>query len=333
MGPHVNAYTSFDETVYMFQVPTDKPGIVDKGLQALADVGGGLTLDPKEIDKERGVVIEEWRGGLGAAARIRDQQIPVLFYKSKYAERLPIGKPEVLKSFTREQLASFYVRWYRPDRMALVIVGDIDPAQMERQVQTMFGSFKKPATAAPARAYEIPLPPEMLVKTATDPEATQSSISIVRRRTTGKDQRVCRLPPRPDAAAGRADGERALRRVVAKKEAQFLGASADDSTLGPGVSIFTLGATVEEGKLAQALAALQIESNRVAKHGFGAAELDRAKKWMLASYERAYSERDKSESGGFAAEYRRSFSERRTGPRHRIRISPGAVAGAVDCRC
>ena len=303
LGPHVNAYTSFDETVYMFQVPTDKPGIVDKGLQALADVGGGLTLDPKEIDKERGVVIEEWRGGLGAAARIRDQQIPVLFYKSKYAERLPIGKPEVLKSFTREQLRSFYVRWYRPDRMALVIVGDIDPAQMERQVKTMFGSFKKPATAAPARAYEIPLPPEMLVKTATDPEATQSSISIVRRRTTGKDERV-------------ADYRRSLTQQLVeqmvnerfdelsrKKEAQFLGASADDSTLGPGVSIFTLGATVEEGKLAQALAALQIESNRVAKHGFGAAELDRAKKWMLASYERAYSERDKSESGGFATEY------------------------------
>src|SRR5688572_3037699 len=169
LGPHVNAQTGFDDTIYMFQLPTDKPGIVDKGLQALADVGGGLTLDPKEIDKERGVVIEEWRGGLGASARIRDQQIPVLFYKSKYADRLPIGKPEVLKSFTREQLRSFYVRWYRPDRMALVIVGDIDPAQMESQVKTMFGSFKKPATAAPERAYAIPLPAEMLVKVATDP--------------------------------------------------------------------------------------------------------------------------------------------------------------------
>ena len=138
MGPHVNAYTSFDETVYMFQVPTDKQGIVEKGLQALADVGGGLTLDPKEIDKERGVVIEEWRGGLGAAARIRDQQIPVLFYKSKYAERLPIGKPEVLKTFSPEHLRAFYTRWYRPDRMALVVVGDIDPAQIESQIRTLF---------------------------------------------------------------------------------------------------------------------------------------------------------------------------------------------------
>src|SRR5215207_10175400 len=99
MGPHVNAYTSFDETVYMFQLPTDKEGLVEKGMQALADFAGGMTLDPVEIDKERGVVVEEWRGGLGAGSRIRDQQIPVLFYESKYAERLPIGKPEILKAF------------------------------------------------------------------------------------------------------------------------------------------------------------------------------------------------------------------------------------------
>ena len=102
LGPHVNAQTGFDDTIYMFQLPTDKAGIVEKGMQALADFAGGMTLDPKEIDKERGVVIEEWRGGLGAGSRLRDQQIPVLFAKSKYAERLPIGKPEILKIVSRQ---------------------------------------------------------------------------------------------------------------------------------------------------------------------------------------------------------------------------------------
>ena len=101
LGPHVNAQTGFDDTIYMFQLPTDRPEIVEKGMQALADFAGGMTLDPKEIDKERGVVLEEWRGGLGAGSRLRDQQIPVLFFKSKYAERLPIGKPEILKSVSR----------------------------------------------------------------------------------------------------------------------------------------------------------------------------------------------------------------------------------------
>src|SRR4029450_659253 len=117
MGPHVNASTSFDETIYMFQLPTDKEGIVEKGMQALSDFAGGMTLDPKEIDKERGVVIEEWRGGLGAGARLRDQHIPVLYYQSKYAERLPIGKPEILKSFTPDRLKAFYTKWYRAERL------------------------------------------------------------------------------------------------------------------------------------------------------------------------------------------------------------------------
>src|SRR2546425_4726658 len=97
LGPHVNAYTSFDETVYMFELPTDRPDVVSQGLMALADFGGGLTLDPAEIDKERGVVIEEWRLGLGAGSRVRDKQFPVLFFNSRYAERLPIGKPEIIR--------------------------------------------------------------------------------------------------------------------------------------------------------------------------------------------------------------------------------------------
>src|SRR4051795_9215777 len=108
LGPHVNAYTSFDETVYMLDLPSDKPDIVNKGVTAMADFAGGLTLDPAEIDKERGVVIEEWRGGLGAGSRIRDKQIPVLYYHSRYAERLPIGKPEILRTFTPDRLRSFY---------------------------------------------------------------------------------------------------------------------------------------------------------------------------------------------------------------------------------
>src|SRR5688572_22475410 len=128
LGPHVNAQTGFDDTIYMFQLPTDRPEIVEKGMQALADFAGGMTLDPKEIDKERGVVLEEWRGGLGAGSRLRDQQIPVLFYQSKYAERLPIGKPEILKSFPPAELRAFYTKWYRPDRMAVVAVGDLDTA-------------------------------------------------------------------------------------------------------------------------------------------------------------------------------------------------------------
>src|SRR5580692_5341647 len=139
LGPHVNAYTSFNETVYMLELPTDKPEIVANGLTALADFAGGLTLDPVEVDKERGVVIEEWRGGLGAGSRVRDQQIPVLYLNSRYALRLPIGKPDIIRTAPAARLRAFYDTWYRPERMAVVAVGDIDTQQIESAIRTSFG--------------------------------------------------------------------------------------------------------------------------------------------------------------------------------------------------
>src|SRR5436190_20232561 len=142
LGPHVNAYTSFDETVYMLDLPTDKPDIVARGLTALADFAGGLTLDAQEVDKERGVVIEEWRGGLGANSRVRDKQIPVLYYQSRYAERLPIGKPDVIRTAPVERLRAFYDTWYRPERMAVIAVGDVEPQQIEDAIKSTFGAVK-----------------------------------------------------------------------------------------------------------------------------------------------------------------------------------------------
>lgn len=314
MGPHVNAYTSFDETVYQFQVPTDREGLVTRGLQALSDIGSHLTLDPREIEKERGVVIEEWRGGLGAAARLRDQQIPVLYHGSKYAERLPIGKPEVLKSFTPATLRAFYDRWYRPDRMALVVVGDIDPAAIEAQVREMFGALDAPKGAAPERTYEVPVHTEPLVVVATDSEATQSSVSILRKRPRAGEGTVADYRRNlVEQMVYQMLNER-FDELSRKRDAAFLGAGAYESALSPTVSAFALGASVEEGRIPEALAALEIETNRVQQHGFGPAELERAKKWWLASYERAYNERDKSESGGYAQEYVSHFLQGEPAP-------------------
>jgi zinc protease len=335
MGPHVNAYTSFDETVYMFQLPTDKPGVVEKGVQALADFAGGMTLDPKEIDKERGVVIEEWRGGLGAASRLRDQQIPVLYYKSKYAERLPIGKPEILKSFKPERLRGFYTTWYRPDRMAVIAVGDIDPAQIEGLIKTEFAPLAKPSTAAPERVYDVPLNDETLVKVATDPEAQQSSVSVVRKRPREAQGAVGDY--RRDVVhrlAFQMMNER-FDELSRKPEAQFLGAGAYESGLSPTTGTVTLGASVQEGKITQGLSALVLEANRVSKHGFGPSEFDRAKKWMLASYERAYAERDKTESSSYTQEYVNHFLEGEPSPgiEYEIdllkRLLPGITAAEV----
>src|SRR6478736_9561415 len=142
LGPHVNAQTGFDETIYMLDLPTDQGDVVAKGLTALADFAGGLTFDPKEVEKERGVVIEEWRGGLGAGSRIRDKQIPILFAQSRYAERLPIGKPDIIRAAPPARLRAYYDTWYRPERMAVVVAGDIDPAAMEASIRAAFGGLR-----------------------------------------------------------------------------------------------------------------------------------------------------------------------------------------------
>src|SRR5690242_8273116 len=140
-SPHVNASTSFDETIYMLEIPTDRPGYVDKGMTVLQDFAGGISLLPAEIEKERGVVMEEWRGRLGAGSRLTDKQLPVIFQGSRYAERLPIGLPEILQKAPRERLLAFYQKWYRPDHMAVVIVGDVPAAEAEKMVIAHFSGI------------------------------------------------------------------------------------------------------------------------------------------------------------------------------------------------
>jgi zinc protease len=314
LGPHVNAQTGFDDTIYMFQLPTDRPEIVEKGMQALADFAGGMTLDSKEIEKERGVVIEEWRGGLGAGSRLRDQQIPVLFHQSKYAERLPIGKPEILKSFPPDELRRFYTKWYRPDRMAVVAVGDMDPAALEGLIKKEFGALAKPTTPAPERSYPVPLPKEVLVKMATDAEATQSSVSIVRKRPSERQDRVTDYRRSlVNSLASEMINER-FDEISRKADAPFLSAAAYSGSLSPTVDTFTLGASVQDGKIEPGLVALEVEANRVEQHGFGAGELDRARKWTVASYDRAFAEREKSESGSYVQEYVNNFLEGEPSP-------------------
>src|SRR3982751_6644257 len=194
LGPHGNASTGFEETIYMLDLPSDKPEIVGKGFTAFADFAGGLTLDPKEIDKERGVVIEEWRGGLGASSRIRDKQIPVLFYQSRYAERLPIGKPDILRSFAPARLRAFYDTFYRPEKMAVVAVGDMELDKLEAMVKASFGPVKARSAAPPERNVTVPLHKETLVSVVTDNEITQSSVSLLGKRARPGSSTVADYP-------------------------------------------------------------------------------------------------------------------------------------------
>ncbi|MCC7125667.1 MAG: insulinase family protein [Acidobacteria bacterium] len=308
-GPHVNASTSFDETIYMLDVPTDRDGYVDRGLLALADFASGISLLPAEVDKERGVVLEEWRGRLGASSRITDKQLPVLLQGSRYAERLPIGTPEIIQNAPRERLAAFYRDWYRPDRMAVVVVGDIDVDAAEAQVRTRFGGIA--ARTAPAATVDRAIPPhaETLYTVATDPEAQGWTVTLAfKGRAT--DQRT--VADYRASLVRQLIGEMInprLREIARRPNAPFLGAEAGVDTFGRTLQLFEVGAAVPENGLAAGLEAIVIETRRVQQHGFSAAELDRARRSLLAAYERAHNERGTTESQSYAGEYVRHFLE------------------------
>ncbi|MGE0816035.1 MAG: M16 family metallopeptidase [Vicinamibacterales bacterium] len=306
-GPHVNASTSFDETIYMLEVPTDRDGYVAKGLLALRDFAGGALLTTEEIDKERGVVIEEWRGRLGASSRITDQQLPVLFANSRYADRLPIGLPETLRTFPPERLRAFYKTWYRADRMAVVVAGDVGLDEAERLVRTTFGDMPTPGAPPPPVDRRVPAHAQPLEKMVVDAEAQQWSVTAAFKRT-----------PEPEGTAGayRASVVRSLAsqmlnarlaEVARRADAPFLAADSGTSSIGRNLAIYELSAQVTAGKTAEGLDAVIREARRAAQFGFSPAEVDRAKRSVLADYERAYNERGNSESPSLANELVRHF--------------------------
>ena len=303
LGPHVNAYTSFDETVYMLDLPSDNTDAVAKGLLALSDDAGGLLFDKTEVDKERPVVIEEWRLGLGASSRVRDKQFPVLFWHSRYAERLPIGKPDIVRNAPVERLRAFYDTWYRPDHMAVIAVGDIDGAKMEQDIRTTFSPLTARAPAAPEPDRSVPINDQMLVNVTTDPELTRSSVQMLRKRPRDGDDTVGDY--RRDLVQRTVDHmiDERFDEIGRRPDARFLSAGAGNDSLSRTVDAFVMAASVQDGTIADGLNALTVEAKRLRDFGFSDSEMDRAKKWMAAFYERAYKERDKNESPSFAQEY------------------------------
>lgn len=306
-GSDANAYTSFDETVYRLDVPTDRDTLLDRGLLALADFAGRATLSDTEIQKERGVVLEEWRLGRGAEERITRKQYPVLYHGSRYADRLPIGLPKVIEKTPAARLRDFYRTWYTPERMAVVIVGDIDPARMDSLLRVHFGDLK-PAAHAPARPrFDIPLHRETLVSVATDKELTLSGVTLYFKRPLRTTRTVGDF--RADLIGGlyAAMLNARLAEVSRRADTPFLWAGASPTTLGRTLEAWFVYATVQDGGIEKALTVLLEETARVRQHGFLASELERARENQRSADERAWAERDKSESPDFARAYVRGF--------------------------
>ena len=314
LGPDVNAYTSFDETVYMLRLPTDKPELLKKAFQILEDWAHNVTFDPAEIDKERGVVIEEWRGTRGAGARMQDKQFPILLKGSRYAERLPIGKKEILEGFKHDRLTKFYADWYRPELMAIVAVGDFDKTVVEGLIKEHFSSI--PATRVPRLrpAYKVPDHPGTLYAIATDKEASGTNVGVFnkfpgRDRTTVGSYRQ-RIVER--LYGGMLSAR--LAELAQKPDPPFLFAGAGRGVFVKSMETATLSATVKEDGIDRGLGVLFTETERVARFGFTAAEIERQKRNVLRNYERLLVEKDTRDSAILAAEYIRNFTTDETIP-------------------
>lgn len=303
-GADLNASTGFDETIYILPIPTDTARIVDQAFTILEDWAHGQVFDSAEVTNERGVVREEWRLGKGAGDRMLHQWLPIALKGSLYADRLPIGNEESIMSATPARLRSYYKTWYRPDLQAVIAVGDFDPAAIEAQIKKHFAGIPKPVNP-PKREYAtVPSNKEPLIAITSDKEATGSDIEVIYKLPAEKTKTVADY--RRDLTERLYLGmfNDRLDEIAQKPDAPFLGAGGSKgSFIGRNTDAFTLGAGVKDGGIEKGLEALLEEARRVDEFGFLPSELDRQKESTLRGYERAFAERDKTQSSGFTQEY------------------------------
>ena len=308
-GADLNAYTSFDETVYILPIPTDDPDKINKGFTILEDWAFNALLDTAEINKERGVVLEESRLGKGAGERMGKKYYPILFNGSDYSKRLPIGKDSILQNFNPSSLIRFYKTWYRPDLMSVVVVGDIDPELAEKEIRQHFDSYKNPAKEKP-RPSIIEVAPrahnESIV--LTDKEQPYNILQVFNYTEKAKPV-VTWGDYRRTVVEGLFNSmiNQRLNELTQQPNAPFLGGSSSFSGFIRGYRAFISFAVIGDKPTKGALDALIATTESVKKYGFLAAELQRAKINTLTVAERSYNDRDKTESIGMVNEYVNNF--------------------------
>jgi zinc protease len=308
-GPDLNAFTGVDETIYMLKIPMDSPAILQNAFLILEDWAQGLTFDPKAVDKERGIIVEEWRLGQGADARMREKQFPVLLRGSRYAERMPIGKKEVIESFSYETLKRFYRTWYRPDLMAVIAVGDFDKARIEELIKRHFAPIPVPPGAPPRPAYPVPDHDGTLFAIATDKETSDNIVAVYHKLPLADQSTVGSYRRMLVERLFNAMLNDRLSEIMQKPDPPFLGAVSSRGRFVGSKDVYVLSALTGAGGIPAGLRALYAEGERVARFGFTATELERRKSEMLRFFERALAEKETEDSGALAEEFTRSFLE------------------------
>lgn len=307
-GADLNAYTSTDRTVYRItSVPTAKEAVIDSCMLILHDWASALLLEDAEIDKERGVIHEEWRLG-NAITRMIEKHGPTIYPGSKYGERLPIGLIDVIDNFKYDDLRSYYHKWYRPDLQGIVVVGDIDVDQMEAKIKNLFGHIQMPENPAPFEYFPVPDNDQPIFVSYADKEMPAELVwAFVKYDILPREMRNSDAQYVNDYIFGVADIMIAQRfdEISMKPGAPFgsAGGGFGGFLLSNYKGALSVQAYVNEKGGKSALQAVLTEIKRIAEHGFTASEYDRARNEYLSRLEKAYTNRDKQKHDAYAQSY------------------------------
>ncbi len=311
-GQHLNAYTSFDETVYILPIPSDDSEKVEKGFDILEDWAFNNLLTPGEVEKERGVVLEELRLGLGADKRMMDKYLPLLMYNSHYADRLPIGLKSVLENFDHSELKDFYTQWYRPNLMSVIVVGDIDVATMEQKIKDHFGSYTNPKKYKMRQEYFVPDHDETFVAVEHDKEASFTQVQLVYKDKGNPKKGHTLGHYRHDLVKALFNNmiNARLNEIANNPNPPYnYGYSFHGSGFSRNKESYQSYAMTDPANQLKAFETLVVENERVRRFGFLEAELSRAKTKLLSMYNQMYKNREKTESGRIVWEYVSHFLE------------------------
>ena len=312
-GTDLNAYTSIDQTVYnISNVPTTREGIVDSCLLILFDWADGLLLEQEEIEKERGVIHEEWRLRTSAQMRMLERDLPKLYPGSKYGHRMPIGLMEIIDNFERPFLQAYYEKWYRPDNQAIIVVGDVNVDQVEQKVKALFSPIVLPENRALVTTYPVPDNNEAIYVIDKDKEQRYNLVELMMKTEAFPDSLKGTLAYLAadyvkDAAVSMLNDR--LREYAEKPESPFLQASASYGPylLSRTVDAFDMGVLPKDGQTDAAVTAVLTEARRAAEFGFTPTEYSRFKANYLSNLEKSYSNKDKRYNSQFVSSYVQNF--------------------------
>ena len=314
-GANLNAYTSTDETVYnISNVPTERRTVLDSCFLVLADWGHDLTLDGKEIDKERGVIEGEWRYRTGANYRLLEKSAPLLYQGSLYGERMPIGLMSVVKNFKHKELRNYYKQWYHPSNQCIIVVGDIDPDYAVGKIVELFGNVKNPKNAKPVEKVTVPDNEQIISCVETDREQGTISVRLMYKHD-GLDEALKETTAYfKDEYLKRMVSSMLNSRfsdIVQQPDAPFTTVHAADRSfmLAKSRDAFQVIAMAKGGKAAQAMQWMAREVKRAQEHGFTQSELRRARLNYESSVEKMYRERDKYSNTSLCRDFVRAFLE------------------------